>query len=228
MQALIQIVIFQPLYNVLAILISLLGSNLGIAILVLSFIIRLIIWPQYKEAMISQRKLAKLQPQIKALQKEHKGNPAEGNKALMEFLQKEEIHPLSSFGFIFLQLLIFVALYAFIFQFLKNGWGSNLYYFIPRPSVINFNFLSFDLRQPSLILTLISAGLNSIVILIQPPIENEKGKEQNKLLTVALPFMILPFYKKFPAAIVVYWLGISLVGMIQEYIMAKEKKRQKK
>lgn len=228
MQLLLQVIVFQPLYNALAIFISLFKGNLGIAILILSFVIRLVIWPQYREAMTGQRKLAKLQPKIKALQKEHKDNPAEGNKALMALLKEENIHPFSSFGFIFLQLIIFIILYAFIFQFLKGGWGNNLYSFISQPSTINFNFLSFDLRQPSLILTLISAGLNSLVILIQPPIENAQGKEQNKLLTVSLPFMVVLFYKKFPGAIVIYWLGISLIGMIQEFLMAKQKKAQVK
>gem|GEM_PF-1386632 len=216
MHSLIQLIIFQPLYNILAALCILFKGNLGGAVLVLSIGLRLVIWPWYKSAMRDQRKLAKLQPKIKSLQKQFKADPLQANKAVMKLFQEEKINPFSSFLFVFVQLTIFVILYVFFVQALKTDWNSFLYPFISYIPHLNYSFLSFDLRQPSFFLTLISALLNSLMTFVQP------STGQNEILLFSLPFIILLFYQKFPAIIILYWIGITLVGIVQEFLMAKE------
>lgn len=211
-----QLLIFQPLYNLLAIFSSLTDGDLGWAVLILAAIIRLIIWPWYKKAMGDQRKMAKLQPKIKEIQKKFKKEPIKGNQEIMKIFKEEKINPGNSFFFIFFQMAIFISLYIFFRQAIVNDWSLYLYNFVKLPEQINYLFLGIvDLKAPSLALAIISACSNSFLTFIQP------SSGQNKAMLLGFPFIILFFYKNFPAIVILYWIGFTLVNILQEYITKK-------
>jgi len=211
-----QLLIIQPLYNFLALLSSLTKGDLGWAVLILAAIIRLIIWPWYKKAMGDQRKMAKLQPRIKETQKKFKNEPVKANQEIMKIFKEEKINPGNSFFFIFFQMAIFISLFIFFKQAIINDWTPYLYSFIKSPEQINYLFLGLvNLKAPSLILAIISASLNSFLTFIQP------SSGQNKAMLLGFPFIILFFYQKFPAVIILYWVGFSLINILQEYIINK-------
>lgn len=216
-----QLLIFQPLYNFLALLCNLLKGDLGWAVLILAGIIRLIIWPWYKKAMGDQRKIAKLQPKIKEIQKKFKSEPIKANQEIIKIFREEKVNPGSSFLFLFFQIAIFLSLFVFFRQVVENDWVSYLYQFVKSPEQINYIFLGLvNLKMPSLSLAIISASLNSLLTFIQP------SSGQNKIMLLGLPFIILFFYQKFPAIIILYWVGFSLVNILQEYIINKEQKEK--
>jgi len=215
-----QLLIFQPLYNLLALFSNLTNGDLGWAVLILAAIIRLIIWPWYKKAMGDQRKMAKLQPKIKEIQKKFKKEPIKGNQEIMKIFREEKINPGNSFFFIFFQLAIFISLYIFFRQAIVNDWALYLYNFVKLPEQINYLFLGIvDLKAPSLALAIISASLNSFLTFIQP------SSGQNKAMLLGFPFIILFFYQKFPAIVILYWIGFTLVNILQEYIIHKDASR---
>lgn len=212
-----QLLIFQPLYNLLALFSNLTNGDLGWAVLILAAIIRLIIWPWYKKAMGDQRKMAKLQPKIKEIQKKFKKEPIKGNQEIMKIFREKKINPGNSFFFIFFQLAIFISLYIFFRQAIVNDWALYLYNFVKLPEQINYLFLGIvDLKAPSLALAIISACLNSFLTFIQP------SSGQNKAMLLGFPFIILFFYQKFPAIVILYWMGFTLVNILQEYMNNKD------
>jgi YidC/Oxa1 family membrane protein insertase len=214
-----QLLVFQPLYNLLAFLSNLLKGELGWAVLILAALIRFAIWPWYRKAMGDQRKMTKLQPQIKELQKKHKQDPMKANQEVMKILQAEKINLGGSFLFLFFQIGIFIVLFFFFNQAINNDWSPFLYSFIKLPAEINYIFLGLvDLKSPSLILAIISASLNSLLTFIQP------STGQNKAIILGLPFIILLFYQRFPAIIILYWIGFSLVNILQEFLIKNKKK----
>jgi YidC/Oxa1 family membrane protein insertase len=214
-----QLLLFQPLYNLLAFLSNLLKGELGWAVLILAALIRFAIWPWYKKAMGDQRKMTKLQPQIKELQEEHKQDPMKANKEVMKILQAEKINLGGSFLFLFFQIGIFIILFIFFNQAIDSDWSPFLYSFIKLPAEINYVFLGLvDLKAPSLILAIISASLNSVLTFIQP------STGQNKAMMLGLPFIILLFYQRFPAIIILYWVGFSLVNILQEFLINNKRK----
>jgi len=211
-----QILIIQPLYNFLAILSNLTNGDLGWAVLILAAIIRLIIWPWYKRAMSDQRKMVKLQPKIKETQKKFKDDPVKANQEVIKIFKEEKINPGSSFFFIIFQMVIFVSLFVFFKQAIENDWAPHLYSFIKSPEQINYLFLGLvNLKAPSLILAIISASLNSLLTFIQP------SSGQNKAMLLGFPFIILFFYQRFPAIIILYWVGFTLINILQEYVINK-------
>jgi len=211
-----QLLIIQPLYNFLALLSNITKGDLGWAVLILAAIIRLIIWPWYKRAMGDQRKMAKLQPRIKEAQKKFKDEPAKANQEIMKIFKEEKINPGNSFFFIFFQMAIFISLFIFFKQAIETDWAPYLYSFIKLPEQINYFFLGLvNLKAPSLILAIISASLNSFLTFMQP------SSGQNKAMLLGFPFIILFFYQKFPAVIILYWVGFTLINILQEYVINK-------
>jgi len=212
-----ELLIFQPLYNLLALFSSLTNGDLGWAVLILAAVIRLIIWPWYKKAMGDQRKMAKLQPKIKEIQKKFKKEPIKGNQEIMKIFREGKINPGNSFFFIFFQMAIFISLYMFFRQAIANDWSPYLYSFVKLPEQINYLFLGIvDLKAPSLALAVISACSNSFLTFIQP------SSGQNKAMLLGFPFIILFFYQKFPAIVILYWIGFTLVNILQEYMNNKD------
>jgi YidC/Oxa1 family membrane protein insertase len=214
-----QLLVFQPLYNILAFFVNLFKGELGWAVLFLAALIRFAIWPWYKKAMGDQRKMTKLQPKIKELQKKHKQDPMKANQEVMKILQAEKINLGGSFLFLFFQIGIFIVLFMFFNQAINSDWSSFLYSFVKLPAEINYMFLGLvDLKAPSLILAIISASLNALLTFIQP------STGQNKAMMLGLPFIILLFYQRFPALIILYWIGFSLVNILQELLIDTQRK----
>ena len=166
--------------------------------------------------MGDQRKMAKLQPRIKEAQKKFKEEPTKANQEIMKIFKEEKINPGNSFFFIFFQMAIFISLFIFFKQAIVDDWAPYLYSFIKSPEQINYLFLGLvNLQAPSLILAIISASLNSFLTFMQP------SSGQNKMMLLGLPFIILFFYQKFPAVIILYWVGFTLINILQEYMINK-------
>jgi YidC/Oxa1 family membrane protein insertase len=85
-----QLLVFQPLYNILAFFVNLFRGELGWAVLFLAALIRFAIWPWYKKAMGDQRKMTKLQPKIKEIQKKFKEKPIKSNEVYIFYILKEK------------------------------------------------------------------------------------------------------------------------------------------
>ena len=202
-------IFYQPLFNLLALLSLFFSSNLGLAIFVLAIGIRILMWPWYGKITISQKKLTRIQPQIQEIQKKYKADPRQANQLVFQLFKDEKVNPLATFGFVILQFFLFIGIWVLLTELIKNGWGSHLYHFLPQVP-LNFMFLSFDLAKPNLFLTIIYVVLGFISGLLQ------KETSQNKML-LFFPFIFLLIYKSFPSALMVFWIGLSLVDLIQRF-----------
>src|SRR5512133_1639605 len=90
-------ILFQPMLNALMWLYGIIpGHDIGLAIIALTIVIRLILWPFQQSALKSQRALQTIQPKLKALQAEFKDNKEGLNKAMVALYAKEKVSPFSS------------------------------------------------------------------------------------------------------------------------------------
>ena len=88
-------ILYRPLFNVLILFYQYLpGHDFGIAIIVLTILIRLILWPSMTKSIVSQKRLSQLQPKLKEIQKKYKGDLKRQNKETMELYKKEKINPM--------------------------------------------------------------------------------------------------------------------------------------
>ena len=128
----------QPIFNLLVIIIALIpGHNLGLAIIVFTLIVRIALYPLLKKQLHHTMALKKLQPDMKRIKKETKGNKQLESQRMMELYKEKEVSPFGSIGIILIQLPILIALYLAIVKIVKNpealynnvySWVQNLPY----------------------------------------------------------------------------------------------------
>lgn len=106
-------IIVQPLFNLLVFIYALLpGHNFGLALIIFTIIIRLLLWPLVKKQLHQARAMRRLQPEIKRIKKETKGNRQRESQMLMELYKERGINPLGTFPVLIVQLFVLIGLYS--------------------------------------------------------------------------------------------------------------------
>ncbi|MFA5961403.1 MAG: YidC/Oxa1 family membrane protein insertase [Parcubacteria group bacterium] len=137
--------IYQPIYNLLIFVYNVVPfHDFGVAIILVTVIIKLILLPLSRKQIESQKKMQELQPKIKEIQDKYKNDKEKQSKALMEFYKENKANPFSGCLPMIFQLVFLIAIYRVLFNISQNGLmvdGSLLYQFIHNPGQINRFFL---------------------------------------------------------------------------------------
>ncbi len=156
--------IVQPIFNVLVAIYALLpGHNFGFAIIIFTVLIRIALWPLMKKQLHQTKAMRKIQPELKRIKKESKGDRQKEAMLTMELYKERGIKPLASIGVLLLQLPILIALYIglrrvvddpdqlfnFAYPFLQNlSWMQELHQNINLFDETLFGLV--DLTKPAL------------------------------------------------------------------------------
>lgn len=244
-----QTILINPLLNALVWLYDVIpGHDLGVAIILLTLIIKGILFLPSLSSIRSQHQLQDLQPKVDAVRKKYKNNKEEMGKRLMELYKENKVNPLSSCLPLLIQLPIIFALFrAFLViqridvdtGFLAPDDLSHLYGYLQTKyatTSINANFLGFvDLAATK---NYILAGLAGIFAFIQarmmqarkPAIQTEGSKDESmaaamsKQTSYILPVITLFFGYTFPAGVTLYWVVSTLFQVGQQWIFIKRHK----
>ena len=222
--------IFNPLYNGLIFLMDLLPwIDAGVAVIIFTIIVRLILFPLSKKAVITQLMMKKIEPEINKI-KTTMANDRNGQALKMMALYKEKgISPFSSFIFLLIQLPIIFALYSiFINSGLPKVNASILYGFIHIPTV-NMNFLGIlDISAASTTMAVIAAISQYLQLhfSINAPKTSIGGMNMNKQADITqnmmgnmkyvIPVMVFLISYKYSAVVALYWTVSSLFTLAQE------------
>lgn len=105
--------IVQPIFNLLVLIYALLpGHNFGLSLVIFTIIIRLLLWPLVKKQLHQTKAMRKLQPEIKKVKQQAKGNRQKESQLLMELYKKRGINPFATFPILIVQLVILIGLYS--------------------------------------------------------------------------------------------------------------------
>jgi YidC/Oxa1 family membrane protein insertase len=106
-------IIVQPIFNLLVLIYALLpGHNFGLALIIFTVLIRLILWPLVKKQLHQAKAMRQLQPEIKKVKQKAKGNRQQESTMLMELYKEKGINPFSTFPILIVQLIILIGLYS--------------------------------------------------------------------------------------------------------------------
>lgn len=231
------IILYQPLFNSLVLLYNYVpGHDFGIAIIFLTVIIRVILYPLSVKAVNSQRSLQKLQPQMQEIQKKYKDDREKQAKETLALYKKEKINPFSGLLLALIQLPILIALYQVFWNGLKlKDLSGILYGFIVNPININPFFLHIiDLSKPNLIFAILAGAVQYFQTKMLTPKMGAKDNGQNKGPDFAkvMQKQMLYFFPVFtviillnlPSALGLYWTISGLFSIIQQYLIFKKDK----
>lgn len=113
--------IVQPIFNVLVVIYALLpGHNFGLALILFTVLIRVLMWPLVKKQLHHAKAMRALQPELKRIKKVAKGDRMKEQALTLELYKERQINPFSSVGLMILQIPIFLALYSGISRIVKD------------------------------------------------------------------------------------------------------------
>jgi YidC/Oxa1 family membrane protein insertase len=105
--------IVQPIFNLLVIIYAILpGHNFGLALIIFTIVVRLLLWPLVKKQLHQTKVMRNLQPELKRIKVATKGNRQLESKMLMELYKERGINPLGTFPILIVQLIVLIGLYS--------------------------------------------------------------------------------------------------------------------
>lgn len=229
--------IYQPLYNALIFLYNNFAfHDFGIAIIIITLILKGILMPLSKKQIESQKKLQELQPKIKEIQNRHKDNKEKQSQELMKFYKENKTNPFGGCLPMIIQLVFLIAIYRIFFNISSAGLNVQedvLYSFIANPGQINNMFIGLiDLAKPSIVLAILAAAgqfyQTKMLMAKQPPtVPSKDGKSpdfaqiMNKQMLYLGPALTLFIGIKFPAGLALYWLVSTLFAIGQQMYLER-------
>ncbi len=148
----------QPILNALILLYNLLFSNLGLAIIALTALLRLAMVPLMTPQLKASEKMKEINPELKKLQEKFKNDKQKLMQAQMELYKKHGVNPASGCLPTIIQFVLLFSLNSIFNQIVRPGTAAlaviakSLYPFVAAPTSLNLSFLYFNLAKPDLIL----------------------------------------------------------------------------
>lgn len=137
--------VYQPVYNLLIFIYSDFSwHDFGIAIIIVTLIIKFLLIPLSKKQIESQKKMQELQPKIKETQEKYKHDKEKQSRALLELYKENKTNPFAGCLPLIVQLVFLIAIYRVLFNISSAGLNVDeniLYSFLSNPGQINKMFL---------------------------------------------------------------------------------------
>ena len=230
--------IYKPLYNILVFFVDYVyDHSMFISVILLTLLVRFIIYPLSYKAVKTQIQTKKIQPELDKIKKEIK-DKQEQARATMELYKKYGVNPFSSFLVMLIQLPIILALY-WVFKDIGGGVDTHLLYsFIHQPQTINLHTFGFDLTQKSYILAILTGVSQFIYLKLSTATKqnnNHKHRSDHEKIMAnvgqsmkyTMPIMITFFSYMIGGAVALYWVTSNIFMIFQElYIQKKLKKEE--
>lgn len=232
-------IFYEPIYNALVFLIDIIpGGNIGLAIILLTLIIKFILLPLHRKAIISQIKLKQLEPKINEIKEKYADKQEQAAKTF-ELYKQEKINPLSGCLPILIQLPIIIALYQVFLHGFDFSNTEHLYSFIKIPDAVQSMFLGFDLNAKSIFLSIL-AGVTQFFQIhlsvsakalknvkddgsMQSAMTNMMGKQMKYVMPVFVAFISY----QISGAIALYWAVNNIFTTVQEVVINKRMAKDK-
>lgn len=228
-------IFYQPLYNALVLLaVNLPGQDLGLAIILLTIIVRLLLYPLYHKSLTTQKKMKGIEEELTKIKELHKDNKEEQTKKILNLYRENGINPFTSFVVVLIQLPIILSLF-YVFRGSIQINPELLYSFIPAPETIQHLFLGLlDVTKKSLPLAVL-VGLSQFLQmrLAVPPLpprslddtpsfKDDLNRSMNIQMRYVMPLMITFVSIALPAALSLYWITSNLFTIVHELIVKRK------
>lgn len=248
MGALFHELLVRPLFNALILLYDVVpGQDLGVAIILLTLLVRLILFPLVVRQFRSQRRLTELQPKVEELRKSVHDR-GEQSRRLLQLYREHGVSPASGCLPLIPQLPILWAMYLVLRRGLDAASLSSLYAFVPNPGAINpqaFGFLNLAapaiqrsasglaIAWPALVLALLTGAVTYWQLKLTPtgrpshPASADKAPAEqlahrmSQQMRFIVPLTTVYFTLAFPTGLALYWFVTTLVAALQQWVILR-------
>lgn len=240
-----QTFLVNPILNLLVFFYQILFQNLGLAILVMTVALRVVLIPLTLPTLKAAQKQKDLAPGLKRLKEKYKDNKEKLARAQMELYRQHGVNPAAGCLPQILQLVVLIALYQVFIQVLSNDTqavlklNENLYFDFLKLDpgrTIDVSFGLWNLSQPDRFFILpILAGVSQLLLskMMRPAVVKGVGeakktpdKQDDLMYTMQeqmlymMPLMTIFIGWRLPAGLVLYWLATTVFSVAQQYFVS--------
>ncbi len=216
--------ITKPLFYVLVYFNDIV-HNFGVSILIVTVLIKLLLFPLANKSYKSMAQMKKMQPEMEKIRKRYESDKMKQQQALMDLYKKEKINPLSGCWPVLVQIPIFFALYKVLYVTIEMrhapffGWIQDLS--APDPtSIFNlFGLIPIDL--PTFLMLGIWPIIMGITMWIQMKLNPEPTDPIQAKIFSYMPIVFTFVLAGFSAGLVIYWAWNNFLSIIQQYVIMK-------
>jgi YidC/Oxa1 family membrane protein insertase len=220
---------YDPVYNALVALVALIpGSDVGIAVILVTVVIRLVLLPFSLSAARTQRAMKELEPKIKDLKEKHKDSKEKIALETLAIYREAKVNPFASILMVFIQIPVLLALYfVFFYEPFPAINAARLYAFTPIPDMASLEFLGLiSVAGKSMVLAFL-AGITqfyqahlALSGTMKPSgdkgMQNDFQRIMGMQLKYIFPFIIAIISYTTSGAIALYFITTNLAGALQE------------
>ena len=215
-------VIAKPLLITMNMIYSVI-PNYGVAIILLTILIKLIFWPLGTKSYKSMNEMKKVQPLMMEIREKHKNDKQKMNQEIMGLYKTYKVNPASGCLPLLVQMPIFFALYRMLYQAIELrhapfiGWISDL---SAPDRLFEFNFAIPMMQEPYGIpmLTLLMGAS----FLLQQKMTPTAGDPMQAKMMMLMPIFMTVIFINFPAGLVLYMFVNNIISMGQQYYIQKK------
>jgi len=231
-------ILYKPVLNLLVYLYNIVpGHDIGVAIIILTIIIKLILLPLSIRSIKSQKALQDIQPKLEKLKKQYKDQKDKLASETMLLYKEQKVNPLSSCLPLLIQFPFLIAVYHAFRTGLTGDVGPLLYSFVNNPGQIDtVSFGIIDLAIPSIWLAILAGlaqYLQTKMLTTQKtkkPIPGAKDENMmasmNKSMQYFMPFITILIGMRLPGGLTFYWFLTTILTALQQQLIFKNMKKQ--
>jgi YidC/Oxa1 family membrane protein insertase len=214
----------KPIFHILHFFYQMIG-NYGVAILLLTLLVKLLFYPLANKSYRAMSKMKKLQPEMMRLREEFGDDKMRLNQELMALYKKEKVNPMSGCLPIVVQIPVFFALYKVLFVSIEMrhapffGWIQDLS--APDPTSVFNLFGLAPWAPPAFLMIGIWPLLMGATMLLQTKLNPQPADPVQAKVMMFLPLMFIFLFATFPAGLVIYWTWNNVLSITQQWVIMK-------
>ena len=179
-------------------------GSYGLAIIILTVIIKILLYPLTKKQLESMRGMQEIAPKLKKLQEKHKDNPQLLQQKMIQLYQEAGVNPMAGCLPMLIQMPILMAMYYTFFSF-DYGGGAPSFLWIPNLSE----------TDPTYILPLVAA----FTTFLMQKLSTVEMNQQTKIMMIFFPLFMGFISLNLPAGLVLYWATQNIVQIVQQFLI---------
>jgi YidC/Oxa1 family membrane protein insertase len=216
--------ITKPLFSLLDWFYRLVG-NFGVAILIVTVLVKMVFYPLANKSYASMAKMKKVQPEMLRIRERHGDDRVKQQQEMMELYKREKINPVAGCLPVLVQIPVFFALYKVLFITIEMrhapffGWIKDLA--APDPtSLFNlFGLIPWD--PPTMLIIGIWPLLMGVTMFVQMQMNPAPPDKTQAMIFTWMPVFFTYLLASFPAGLVIYWTWNNFLSILQQGIIMK-------
>ena len=191
--------------------------NYGVAIILLTILVKLLFWPLTHKSTVGMKKMQELQPKMKEIQAKFKDNPQRLQQETWALYREAKVNPMSSCLPMLIQIPVFIALFNVLRSAVELRYAPFLWIGdLSEPEGLFASWFPFGGLNILPILMAVSTGLQSAFT------PSAGDKNQQKMMMIFMPLMMLFMFYSFPSALSLYWFLSNLFSIVQMWIIRRQ------